>query len=116
MSRSTLDYLKHILDEFEFLATKTAGLSQEEFLQDAILQRAFARSLEIVGEAVKNLSDDFRQRNEHIDWKSMAGMRDRLTHQYFAVDYEIVWDTVINKVPKLRAQIEQIVRIETRSS
>jgi uncharacterized protein with HEPN domain len=59
MSRSTLDYLKHIRDEAEFLATKTAGLSKEEFLQEAVLQRAFTRSLEIVGEAVKNLNDDF---------------------------------------------------------
>ena len=95
MSVSSLEYLRHILDEAAYLTCCSQGLSREEFLQNDTLERAFVRSLEIIGEATKNVSADIRLRYSHIDWRAMAAMRDRLIHGYFGVDYDIVWDVVV---------------------
>jgi len=66
-------------------------------LDDETLKRAFVRSIEIIGEAVKKIPSDFKQKYSHIEWRTMAGMRDKLIHDYFGIDYEIVWDVVTNK-------------------
>ena len=113
MSRSTVEYLRHILDETEYLMNRTQGLTYEEFLKDPTLQRAFVRSLEIIGEAAKQIPAELRAKYSHIEWKAMAGMRDRLIHHYFGVDYEIVWDVVVNKIPVLSQAIKQIIEAES---
>ena len=112
MSLSSLEYLRHILDEAEYLIDQTFGLTKEQFLHDETLRRAFVRSIEIIGEASKQVSEDIRQKYPHIQWRAMAGMRDRLIHGYFGIDYEIVWDVVINKVPDLQQDVEEILRNE----
>jgi len=81
-------------------------------MQDETLKRAFVRSLEIIGEATKNVSVELRQKYSHIDWRAMAGMRDRLIHGYFGVDYEIVWDVIISRIPLLQRDIQRIVQSE----
>ena len=73
------------------------------------MQRAFARSIEIIGEATKKIPDELKQRHPHIEWKAIAGMRDRLIHDYFGIDYDIVWDVVINKIPPLHQEIKKII-------
>ena len=70
------------------------------------------RSLEVVGEAVKNLSDEFRKKYPEIPWKEIAGMRDKLIHEYFGVNYRIVWKTVQQEIPKLKKQVEEIMKKE----
>ena len=115
MSFSSLEYLQHILDETAFLIHRAKGLNKDEFIQDETLKRAFVRSLEIIGEATKNVSADLRQKYSHIDWRAMAGMRDRLIHRYFGIDYDIVWDVVINKVPLLQQEVQQIIQNESNS-
>jgi uncharacterized protein with HEPN domain len=115
MSLSSLEYLQHILDEMAYLIDRAKGLNKDEFIQDETLKRAFVRSLEIIGEATKNVSADLRQKYIHIDWRAMAGMRDRLIHRYFGIDYDIVWDVVINKVPLLQQEIQQIIQNESSS-
>lgn len=112
MSASTLAFLHHILSETQYLMSQTIGLDKDEFLRSETLKRAFVRSLEIIGEATKQIPNDLRQRYSHIDWRAMAGMRDRLIHAYFGVDYDIVWDVVINKVPALNLEIQQIIQYE----
>lgn len=112
MSRSPIEYLRHILDEAAYLMSETQGLDKDEFMRDETRKRAFVRSLEVVGEAVKNVPDDFRQKHSHVEWRALAGMRDRLIHGYFGIDYDIVWDVVMNKVPVLRQEIEAIVQSE----
>ena len=109
MSRRTSDYLRHILDETAYLRSVSQGLKREQFLTDGTLKRACVRSLEIIGEAVKNLPADFRQDHCEIEWRLLAGMRDRLIHQYFGVDYEVVWDAITQNIPELDSQVRQIL-------
>ena len=113
MSPSSLEYLRHVLDEATYLIDQTETLTKEEFMRNETLKRAFVRSLEIIGEATKKVSVELRQKHGHIDWRGMAGMRDRLVHDYFGIDYDIVWDAVINKVPLLHREIRQIIRDES---
>ena len=109
MSPSVRDYLQHILDESNYLIRSSSTLEKIIFLQDETLKRAFVRSIEVIGEAVKQVPDSLRQQYPEIEWRLIAGMRDRLIHSYFGVDYEIVWDVVINKVPYLKQVIQKIL-------
>lgn len=113
MCPSALEYLHHILDETQYLMERAKGLNKAEFVCDETLRRAFVRSLEIIGEAVKQVPDDLRQKYPHVEWKAIAGMRDRLIHGYFGVDYDIVWDAVISKIPVLQQEVERIIRDES---
>ncbi len=112
MSRNSRDYLRHILDETEYLISTSRSLDKSSFLEDETLKRAFVRSLEIMGEAVKQLPTSFRDNYPEIEWRKIAGMRDRLIHNYFGVDYEIVWDAVITEVPRLNAKIREILNLD----
>jgi uncharacterized protein with HEPN domain len=100
------------MDEINYLKSHTEGLNRDKFLKDETLQRAFVRSIEIIGEAAKKLPEDLKQNHPNIEWKSIAGMRDRLIHDYFGIDYDIVWDVVINKTPQLQKEIQQIIDTE----
>lgn len=94
-------FLEHILAETEYLLKTAHSLTLDGFLADETLKRAFVRSLEIIGEAVKNLPDDLKIRYPDLDWRRMAGTRDRLIHGYFSVDFELIWDIIQNKIPPL---------------
>ncbi|OGO39001.1 MAG: hypothetical protein A2Z03_00760 [Chloroflexi bacterium RBG_16_56_8] len=110
-----VDYLRHILDETIFIQDQAKGLTKERLLQDAMAKRGFVRSIEIIGEAAKQVPPDFRQKYTQVDWRAIAGMRDRLVHDYFGIDYDIVWDVIVNKVPALKQEIERIIEIESGS-
>jgi len=110
MSFEPRDYLRHILVEVDYLVGASVGLTIDDFKANETLRRAFVRSLEIIGEATKKVPDDFRAKHPTVEWKAMAGMRDRLIHDYFGVDYELVWDVVQTRIPKLRGQIMSILK------
>jgi len=107
--KQNLPYLKHILDETKFLLNETSGSTYEDFTSNELLKRGCTRSLEIIGEAVKSLSIDFKKRYPDIQWKKIAGMRDKIIHYYFGVNWDIVWATIQDKIPELKERIEAII-------
>jgi uncharacterized protein with HEPN domain len=81
------------------------GLGYEEFLKNTMVQDAVVRNLAIVGEAAKQLSPEFRRTRKDVDWQAIAGMRDRLIHGYFGINWKIVWNVVAEELPKLQAAL-----------
>jgi uncharacterized protein with HEPN domain len=105
--------LRHMLAECEFILSQTRkGMSFERFMADETLKRAVVRSLEVLGEATKQIPVDVKLRWGAIDWKAIAGMRDRLIHDYMGVNYTIVWDVVQNRIPELERTIRAILDSE----
>jgi len=90
--------------------------SKNDLLQDETLKRALVRSLEIIGEAAKKIPGDFKIKWNSINWKNMAGMRDRLIHDYMGINYSIVWDVVKNKIPELSNQIAEAIKNEQKTT
>jgi len=114
MPKNPIEYLNHILDECKYIKSViTPELEKEDFLENETLKRAVVRSLEIIGEATKKISADLKYQWNSISWKNMAGMRDRLIHDYMGVNYFIIWDVVKNKIPALYDQIESVIREES---
>ena len=109
MSKSDIEFLKHIKKECDYLIKTSENLSEDEFYINETLQRAFTRCLEIIGEASKRVDAEFRYKYQMIPWKEMAGMRDKIIHYYEGVDYSLVWFTATNKIPELQFQIEKII-------
>jgi len=110
--KSVKPYLEHILEECNFLIEKSKNLNYEKFIKDPVIMKAFVRSLEIIGEAIKKIPGNFKKKYKSIPWKEIAGMRDKLIHEYFGVNYKIVWETVIKEIPKLKKNIEEILTKE----
>jgi uncharacterized protein with HEPN domain len=109
MPKSEIEYLKHIKDECDFIIKHTTFISKDDFFNNEVLQKAAVRSLEVIGEATKKVDYDFRTKYYSIPWKEMAGMRDKLIHDYTGVDYYLVWDVTKNSIPELEFQINEII-------
>lgn len=108
MYHSDKELFQHIFDEIQFLESKVQDIDENTFLNDNTLKRAFARSLEIIGEAVKNLSNKLITENPQVSWRNIAGMRDKLIHGYFSINYKLVWDVVKNIVPEFKLKLLEI--------
>jgi len=112
MSKEAKEYLRHIQDECSYITSVSENLLYDDLLEDETLKRAVVRSLEIIGEATKKIPADFKVKWNAIQWKNMAGMRDRLIHDYIGVNYAIVWDVMKNKIPEMHKQISKILSEE----
>ena len=109
MSDSNLELVRHILVETTFILKHTEQKSKEEVINDEVLCRAVVRSLEIIGEATKKLDDEFKSIHNHIEWKKIAGTRDKLIHDYFGIDYDIVWNIIETKIHDLDYFLKELV-------
>jgi uncharacterized protein with HEPN domain len=108
--RDFTDYIKDILSSIQDVEEFTSGITFEDFLKDKKTIKAVIRSLEVLGEASKKIPDDVKTRYPRIPWKRMAGMRDKLIHEYFGVDLEIVWNAAKKELPPVKSSIEELVR------
>jgi uncharacterized protein with HEPN domain len=100
--------LRHIRDAIRAIDEYTCE-GRDQFFRDKRTQDAVIRNLEIIGEASKALSLDLRERPQDLPWRRIAGMRDRLIHQYFGVDLELVWSAVEREPPALGARVEELL-------
>lgn len=111
-SRVVIDYLRDMVESARAALEFVAGASFDDFQQDRKTQFAVVRALEIIGEAAKCVPDDLRQQYPYIPWRSMAGMRDKLIHHYFGVNLIVVWKTVVEDLPTLSIDIQQVLTNE----
>jgi len=109
-------YLEHILDSIKKIEDFTKGLSRGDFLSSIEKQDSVTRRLEIIGEAVKNLSLKLKSSHPEIEWKKITGTRDILIHAYFSVDEELLWDIVEKKLSILKKQIKKILKEKATSA
>ena len=109
MKRDDSVYLRHIMDAIDRIEEYLQGVDEDAFYEQALVQDGVIRQLEIIGEAVKRVSGKLRGRYGHIPWEDMAGMRDKLIHDYFGVDLETVWLTAREDIPVLRAEVMKIL-------
>jgi len=110
--RRDLDYLNDIREAIHRILAYTAELTYQEFMEDIKTQDAVVRNLEIIGEATKNLSVDLRKSYPKVPWKELMGMRDKMVHHYFGINYEIVWTIAKGELAGLLPQIERILAKE----
>jgi|ERR1043166_387854 uncharacterized protein with HEPN domain len=105
MSKSAAILVGHILESISDIESFLEGVQKEQFLASKEKQAAVIRTLEVIGEAVKGLPAEFTQNHPGIPWRDIAGMRDNLIHEYFAVDLEEVWKTITKDLPELKTQL-----------
>ncbi len=110
MGKDNFIYIEHIKTCAEKILFYTNNLNEQQFLENELVQDAVIRNLEIIGEATKQLSIDFREAHKAIPWKDIAGMRDILIHDYIGVDLWAVWTTVENYIPELIEKLEFILK------
>ncbi|MFN7302579.1 MAG: DUF86 domain-containing protein [Bacteroidia bacterium] len=115
MKKDNRIYLEHISDCIAKIKSYTKDCSEEQFLQSTIIQDAVIRNFEVIGEATKHLDSTFREKHPEIAWKKVAGLRDKLIHDYIGVDLWAVWGVVENFLPELELYVLKIMETEQGS-
>lgn len=105
-------FLDDILGAISSIRAYTKDMTYEEFADDSKTKDAVVRNLEVIGEAVKNIPQKTKEDYAGVNWKAAAGMRDRLTHEYFGISNQIIWATITNDLPILEAEIRRIAEAE----
>lgn len=113
MQPSDIDFLKHILQETNYCLSELHSMNRDDLFTNDRLSRALVRSLEIIGEASKKIHPEIKLKYPLIDWFKITGLRNRLIHEYFGIDYDIVWQVLETEIAPLKESIEIIIRNET---
>lgn len=109
MSKDVVTFLKHILECADYIENRTKNISQEEFDKNDLVQDGVIRRLEIIGEAIRHIPEDFRQKYKDVPWIDIMDTRNKLIHDYFGVDLKLVWQMAKTDIPALKIQIEEIL-------
>lgn len=110
MTKDPIVYLTHIQQSIQAIEKYLQGVSEETFLESEEKQDLITRRLEIIGEAVKQIPSEYKERHLEIPWREIGDMRNVLIHTYFGIDYVIVWKTATRLVPQLKQQIEKLLK------
>lgn len=114
--REFLDYLADMQEAVGSVLEFTQGMTWDQFVQDRKTVYAVVRAFEIIGEAAKKVPAGVRKRHQTVPWKQMAGMRNKLIHEYFGVNYQVLWKTVHSDIPPLQRQIDQVLEEESKKA
>jgi len=106
--RDTKLYVKDIVDSIQKIEQYTKGLTLEKFKKEDLIIDAVIRNFEIIGEASKNIPEKIKSQFPDVPWKEMAGMRDKVIHEYFGVDFDIVWKTIATRMTSLKKSLNNI--------
>jgi len=109
MSRDLSIYLQDILDATDRIQVYVEGMDFERFVTNMLVIDGVVRNLEVIGEAVKHLPDDFKSQHPDVEWSKISGLRDILIHAYFNVDNEILWEIVQDKLPELKVRVKELL-------
>lgn len=110
MKREIVDFIEGIVNAMNKSIEFVKGMNYEEFTKDDKTVFAVIRALEVIGEAVKNIPQDIRKNYPEIPWKGMAGMRDKIIHEYFGVDLKLIWETVKKRIPEVKPLFEKMLK------
>jgi uncharacterized protein with HEPN domain len=109
MKKDDTVYLRHILDAIALIEEYVKDVSENEFLSRSMTKDAVAREIEIIGEAANSISDEFQSEHPTLPWKKMTGIRNKIIHEYFNVNFSVVWDTVQEDIPLLKEAITKLL-------
>ena len=103
--KSDIAFIEHILESIQAIKEFSKDMSKEELTSNRLKQSAIVREIEIIGEAVKNISKNLKNKNPEIGWKGIVGTRDKIIHHYFGIDLDIIWNILKNDLPQLEKQV-----------
>ncbi|MFH1711158.1 MAG: DUF86 domain-containing protein [Nanoarchaeota archaeon] len=106
--KDDLAFIEHILDSINAIEEFSKNINKEKLISDRLRQSAIVREIEIIGEAVKNMSESLKNKHPEVEWKEIVGTRDKMIHHYFGVDLSIVWNIIKINLPKLKDKILKI--------
>jgi len=110
--KDDLAFIKHILESINAIEDFSRDLSKEELVSNRLKQSAIVREIEIIGEAIRNISENLKNKHKEIEWKEIVGTRDKMIHHYFGIDFNIVWNIIHEDIPILKKLIEKIKKEE----